>query len=159
FSPRGDVSIGVALTASSVPLWFLQSLTVECRGRVERALASVAEGVSVAARHEMRLHAALGWSLLPTKGLLPETAAAWETALRIAERLNDTEYQLRALWGLWVYQLNSDNFQTLHRLAQRFSALAASTTDQANLVIGERLMGVSLHYRGDQTGARQYIEH
>jgi len=41
-SSRGDASIGVALTASALPLWFLQSLLLECRGRVERALASLA---------------------------------------------------------------------------------------------------------------------
>jgi hypothetical protein len=42
FSPSGNAWIGVALTASALPLWFLQSLLLECRGRVERALASLA---------------------------------------------------------------------------------------------------------------------
>ena len=52
FSPRGDASIGVALTAAAVPLWFQQSLLVECRGRAERALASLgaAPGPGRAAR-------------------------------------------------------------------------------------------------------------
>jgi len=40
FSPSGDGSIGVALTTSALPLWFHQSLLLECRGRVERALAT-----------------------------------------------------------------------------------------------------------------------
>jgi predicted ATPase len=43
FSPSGDGSIGVALTTSALPLWFHQSLLLECHGRVERALASLAE--------------------------------------------------------------------------------------------------------------------
>src|SRR5262249_200241 len=64
FSPSGDASIGVALTAASVPLWSLQSLTVECRGLVERALASSGAGSRVDPRHQMRLYAALGWSLI-----------------------------------------------------------------------------------------------
>ena len=42
FSPGGDASIGVALTAAAVPLWVHLSLLEECRGRVERALAAVA---------------------------------------------------------------------------------------------------------------------
>ena len=39
FSPDGDGSIGVALTAAAVPLWMRLSLPEECRGRAERALA------------------------------------------------------------------------------------------------------------------------
>jgi len=67
--------IGVALTAASVPLWSWHSLLVECRGRVERALARVQPGSNLDARHAMRLHAALGWALIPTRGPLPETRA------------------------------------------------------------------------------------
>jgi hypothetical protein len=36
FSSSGDAAVGVALTAAAVPLWFQQSLMLECRGRVER---------------------------------------------------------------------------------------------------------------------------
>src|SRR5262249_17677125 len=71
---------------------------------------------------------------------------------------NDTEYQLRALWALWVYQLDSGDLQAAQRLAQRFADLAANTADQADIAIGERIIGVSLHYNGDQAGARQHIE-
>jgi predicted ATPase/DNA-binding winged helix-turn-helix (wHTH) protein len=39
FSPVGDASIGVALTAAAVPLWTHLSLVEECRYRVEQALA------------------------------------------------------------------------------------------------------------------------
>jgi len=39
------------------------------------------------------LHAALGLSLLYTKGNAPETVAAWTSALAIAERIGDTEYE------------------------------------------------------------------
>jgi predicted ATPase len=34
FSPNGDASIGVALTAAAVPLWLQLSMVEECRGRV-----------------------------------------------------------------------------------------------------------------------------
>ena len=46
FSPGGDTSIGVALTAAAVPLWMHLSLMEECRGRVERALAAIRTGAS-----------------------------------------------------------------------------------------------------------------
>jgi predicted ATPase len=40
FSPGGDASVGVALTAAALPLWMHLSLLNECRQRVELALAS-----------------------------------------------------------------------------------------------------------------------
>ena len=158
FSPSGDASIGVALTAASVPLWFQLSLMVECRGRVERALASLEPGSSLGTRREMQLYAALGASLIQIKGHVPETGAAWTNALQFAERLDDAEYQLRALWGLWSYRLSRGEHRAAQALAQRFSSLAANTADPADLLIGARLVGVSLHYLGDQTDARRHLE-
>jgi hypothetical protein len=106
----------------------------------------------------MQLYAALGASLIQIKGHVPETYEAWTHALRCAEHLDDTEYQLRALWGLWSYRLSRGEHRAAQALAQRFSKLAASTADPADLLIGARLVGVSLHYLGDQSGARRYLE-
>jgi len=58
---------------------------------------------------------------------------AWAKALEIAESLGDREYQLRALWGLWDYNLNSGKNQAVRHLAERFASLAASSDDQATL--------------------------
>ena len=38
FAPNGDASIGVALAAASVPIWFGMSRLAECRGWTEKAL-------------------------------------------------------------------------------------------------------------------------
>jgi hypothetical protein len=107
----------------------------------------------------MQLYAALGASLIQIKGHVPETGAAWTNALECAERLDDAEYQLRALWGLWSYRLSRGEHRGAQALAQRFSSLAACTPDPADLLIGARLIGVSLHYLGDQTDARRHLEH
>jgi predicted ATPase len=158
FSPSGDASIGVALTAASVPLWFQLSLILECRGRVERSLASLEPKSSLDARREMQLYAALGASLIQIKGHVSETGAAWTNALRCAERLGETDYQLRALWGLWSYRLSRGEHRAAQTLAQRFSSLAANTAEPADRLIGARLVGVSLHYLGEQTEARRHLE-
>ena len=104
FSAGGDAPLGVALTAAAVPLWLHQSLLPECRGRAERALASLGPRSGRDALRKMQLCAALGVSLMHTKGAAPETSAAWTTVLELAERLGDTEYQLRALWALWHFR-------------------------------------------------------
>jgi predicted ATPase len=157
FSPRGDASIGAALTAAAVPLWFQQSLMVECRGRAERALAGLGPGPGRDARREMQLSAALGVALMQTKGPAPDTIAAWTTALEIADRLGDLEYQLRALWGLWHFRVSRGECRAALELAEAFSQRVAAA-DPADLPVGERMVGASLHYLGDQTSARQYLE-
>ena len=62
FAPIGDVTTGVALTAAAgYTLWTRLSLPLECRTRVERALAAFT-AASTDARREMKLQAALGAS-------------------------------------------------------------------------------------------------
>jgi predicted ATPase/DNA-binding winged helix-turn-helix (wHTH) protein len=158
FSPSGDVAVGVALTIAAVPLWAQLSLVQECRARVERALASLVPETSRSAPQEMKLYAALAASLLFSKGPTPETEAVGAKALEIAESLGDTEYQLRALYGLWACQVNAGECRVALTLAQRFHSLAQDRGDPADLPIGDRLIGVSLHYWGDQTNARRHIE-
>jgi predicted ATPase/DNA-binding winged helix-turn-helix (wHTH) protein len=158
FSLNGDASIGVALTAAAIPLWMHLSLMEECRDRVERALGAIAVVASRDARLEMRLHAALGASLMYTKGPVPETGTAWARALELAELLGDTTYQLSALWGLSFYRSISDEHRTELELARRFSDLAANRMGPAASRVGDRMMGTSLHYLGDQVNARHHIE-
>ena len=158
FSPRGDASIGVALTAAAVPLWCQLSLLDECRGRVEQALAHVAPGSNRDTRYQMQLEVALGLSLFHTKGPVRETAAAWTRALAIADSLEDTEYQLRALWGLWSHRMSSGDYRAALAFAQRFRDLTAKQPDPADRLIADRMIGTVLHYVGEQTNARRHIE-
>jgi predicted ATPase len=92
---------------------------------------------------------------MQTKGHAPETTAACTTALELAERLQDTEYQLRALWGLWHFRVSRGECRVALELAQRFSAKVADT---AEAPVAERMVGVSLHYLGEQTDAKLYLE-
>ena len=156
FSPNGDVATGVALTAAAMPLWMHLSLLTECHERIERALAI---GASLDARHEMRLSIALGTSLMYQRGAVPGVVASYRRALEIAENLNDGEYQLRARWGLWGFYMVRGEWRVGFEHAQSVAALAADQTDPNNQAIADRVIGFSLHYLGDQMGARQHIEH
>jgi predicted ATPase len=149
FSPNGDASIGVALTAAAVPLWTRLSLLLECRSRVERALAALPAG-SADARHEMKLQAALGASLNFTGGTVREILIAWTSALDLAEKVGDIDYQLRALFGLWTHET-----QLALAYARQFAALAVTPADR---LVGERMVGISSFHRGDHSDARQHLE-
>jgi predicted ATPase/DNA-binding winged helix-turn-helix (wHTH) protein len=158
FSPGGDASIGVALTAAAVPLWMHLSLMEECRGRVERALAAIAAGAGRDARREMQLHAALATSLMYTRGAVSEIGAVGTKAFEIAESLGDAEYQLRSLWGLWSFCISDGRHCIALTLAQRFYILAAKRSDPNDRLIGERMIGTSQYYLGDLLSARCHIE-
>jgi len=158
FLSHGDTSIGVALTVASVPLWRQLSLMEECRRHVERALSCVGSGSNRDLSRELQLYSALGASLMYAKGPVPETAAAWIRSLEIAKTLDDTEYQLRALWGLFPFRIRSGEHRAALALAQRFCGLAATSADPADRLIGDGMTGIALHHLGDQAGARRHIE-
>ena len=158
FSPSGDAETGIPLTVSAVPLWMHLSMMEECHTRVERALASLGGDAAPGTRNSMQLYAALGLSLMYTKGAVPETRAALTHALEIAEMFDDTDYQLRALWGLCVDRLNNGMFREALAFAEKFCRVASDSSDPVDVPIGDRMMGLSLHYLGDQVNARRHFE-
>jgi hypothetical protein len=69
--------------------------------------------------------------------------------LTIAEGLGDMDYQLRALWALWMARMNAGEPQLALELADRFCRLE-TTHEIAEQRIGERLRARSLHMLGRQ---------
>jgi len=158
FSPAGDAEIGAALSVAAVPLWFKLSLIDECRRRVEQALAAASAGTDPGSRRAMQLYAALATALLYTKGPGPEVDAAWSKVLELAQSLQDSDYGLRALWGLWASRVNTGEPRLALEHARAFVSTAASRADSVDSLIGERMTGMALHLLGDQTSARQHTE-
>jgi predicted ATPase/DNA-binding winged helix-turn-helix (wHTH) protein len=158
FSPDGDPQIGVALTAVAVPLWVQLSLLGECRERVQQALASLDTSSAATARPRMQLSAALGWSLMYGVGRVREAGPAWATTLELADRLDDRNYRLRALWGLCIDQFNNGEFRSALRFARQFADLVANSTDAIDSMTADRILATALHYLGDQKNARHHID-
>jgi predicted ATPase/DNA-binding winged helix-turn-helix (wHTH) protein len=157
FSPSGDPAIGVALTIASFPLWLNVSLMDECRKHAKRALESVTSISNEAARQEMQLLAALGVALYSI-GPGPDTKIVWTKVLKIAEGLEDIDYRLRALWGLWEVCVTVSKHRSGLLLARKFAKLASDASDPVALRVGDRLIGTSLHFLGEQRAARRHIE-
>ncbi len=155
----GDAGVGIALTVAAVPLWFGMSLVSECEERARRALAALpAERDGATAAAEMRLNAALGWSLMQTRGSVAATRTAWSRALALAEALGDADHALRALWGLWAGRLNGGDLRGALALAERFHALAARQDEPDDGFVGDRMLGYTLHLLGEHAAARRHIE-
>jgi predicted ATPase/DNA-binding winged helix-turn-helix (wHTH) protein len=159
FSPSGDIGLGVSLTAAAVPLWTHLSLLTECRARVEQAIAGLRRQVPSDPRRDMRLYLALGHALLntPASGS-QDINAALTKALELAEIMDDTRYQLGALWGLYGHRLSTGEPRGALSLAEKFRTVAGETADRSDVPIGSRLIGQALHILGDQPGARRHLE-
>jgi hypothetical protein len=106
----------------------------------------------------MRLYAISGWPQMRAIKGIPSGAAAWRDTLALAIELDDVDYQLRAIWALWVDRGNSGEAAEALALADRFAALAERAGDSQDRMIGQRIRGHSLHYLGDFAGSRRQIE-
>jgi predicted ATPase len=157
FSPEGDASLGVELTVDAAPLWFHYSLLDEGLARVERAINWLKTRPNPEHRILMRLYALLGWPRMRAIDGVPNGAAAWREVLKLADALGDTDYQLRALWALWVDCGNRGSAKEALALAERFAALAVNA-DPADRAIAQRLRGHSLHFLGRFAEARECTE-
>src|SRR5205085_4715907 len=63
-------------------------------------------------RIRMQLLSALGWSLMYGEGRAREARPILETTLELADRLDDKDFRLRALWGLCIDQFNRSEEHT-----------------------------------------------
>jgi hypothetical protein len=158
FSPEGDAMIGVELTTAAVLLFCELWLLEECRVRAERALVALEQVNADDDRRRMQLYAAVASSQAYTLVSARDTRAAWDAALKISDALCDTEYQLRALWGIWGTHVNRGEFKEGLAVAKRFSSLAEIASDANDRLVGDRLTGAALHFLGDQRGAREHVE-
>ena len=154
FSRAGDGSLGVALTAAAVPLWLRLSLLEECGARARQALGALETMGTSDPREAMRLHTALGAALRNP----PEMAAAFTKALHIAETLDDAEYQLRALRGLYFQSVWMNQFRAALPFARRFHSLAASRSNPSDQLAGERMLGTAEYILGHLASARRHLE-
>jgi predicted ATPase/DNA-binding winged helix-turn-helix (wHTH) protein len=159
FSPTGYASLGVALTIAAAPLRIIFSRMGECHSWVERALASIASGQGGQGKQEMQLRAIFALLQLLTKAGNPEPLAAWSKALELAETVGDAEYVAVSLWGVWHSHLSAGNYRTALRLAERLRNDAVDNADPNVRVYAERMIGMTLHFMGEQANAWHHLEH
>jgi predicted ATPase len=156
FSPNGDAPFGVALTVASIPLWSELSLIDESCESFERALANQAADPTHSERDEMMLLVALGTA--HSYGPLPADELVLTRALRLAEKLGDVEYQMRALVGLYLYHLYLADHRGTLAVAQKIGNIAAITRDSVIVAVGDSLTGAAQFYLGDHSSARQNVD-
>jgi predicted ATPase/DNA-binding winged helix-turn-helix (wHTH) protein len=157
-SPGGDREAAVAITAAYVPVWIYLSLTTECDKRVSQALDGGGPGSVPEARLRMQLLIALGVVLVYAAERPERIEAALAQALELARGLEDAQGELLCLWALWNSYSHSGRQRAARSSAERFAQLAHRRGSPADIGVGERLLGTTLHYTGGQDEARRRLE-
>jgi tetratricopeptide (TPR) repeat protein len=158
FSASGEAAIGVDLTAAYAPAWVHFELMTECRERIDRALERAESSWSLSAELELQLQIARGVTLFFTLGPIAKVKLALARGLQIAESIKGARDRLRALMVLWGFNLNIGECRLARSNAEQFRRLVRRAHYSADRLIGDRLLGSTLHYGGNQKQARHYLE-
>ena len=117
-------------------------------------------------REQIKLQVALITPLIHVKGYAaPETKAAAERARLLIEQAEalgeppeDPLLLFSVLYGFWVANFVAFNGDVMRELAAQFLALAEKQGATVPLMIGHRLMGISLLYTGDIAEGRAHFD-
>ena len=145
-----------------------RSALVEAVAQLTRALDQIATLPATPAlrREQIKLQVALITPLIHVKGYAaPETKAAVERARLLIEQAEalgeppeDPLLLFSVLYGFWVANYVAFNGDVVRELAAQFLALAEKQGATVPLMIGHRIMGISLLYTGDIAEGRAHLD-
>lgn len=156
FGAEGDIAIAASLASLSSPAWFELALPSECSHWTATALARL-EPADRGTRRELVLLASLGPSWMLTKGMTSEVEAVLRDAAELAERLDDTDYEVRTQFSLGYFYLRQPDYHSALAVGRRSEALAGRITDPLARSAADWLTGMSLYGLGDLANARGHL--
>jgi predicted ATPase/DNA-binding winged helix-turn-helix (wHTH) protein len=163
FSPAGDASLGVHLTALAVPLGFQLSLIEEFRSRVERALLHSQRILPPQPVSEIRLNVALGMLTHNAEGPSRARTAQLERAIEVGRRLDQPAYQLEPLVGLATVHFIAGDYGPAIKVATKAIILAQQSGIPMAVLAAERVLAQAEHFNGNHAAsaliARRVIDH
>jgi tetratricopeptide (TPR) repeat protein len=168
WTEAGQVEKAAALWGKAGLRSAQRSALVEATEQLRRALDLLATlpGTPARLREEIKLQVALITPLLHVRGYAaPETRAAVERARLLIEQAEalgeppeDPLLLFSVLYGLWVANLVAFNGDVMRELAVQFLALAEKQSATGPLMLGHRLMGLSLLHTGNIADGRAHLD-
>src|SRR5262245_10839541 len=157
---------GVA--AEGVKYWWRAGQRAVERSANVEALAHLNRGLEVLktlpetperAQRELMLQAALGVSLIVTKGwAAPEVEQAHARARELCQQMGETPNLFWVLRGLWAFYLVRGVLRTARELMEQLLNLAQRARDTALLVEAHWAVGDTLLWLGELAPARLHLE-
>jgi predicted ATPase/DNA-binding winged helix-turn-helix (wHTH) protein len=156
FGSSGNDDTAVRVAAAAAQLFLAMSFFVECRGWMERAIDRMAADCDP--RHQMEIHASLALSLMFTAGNSERVRDAFNTALTLAERGEDTYRQLRLLSGLSMYLHRTIDVAGSLEVAQRAESVARKTGNPDDAALADLMLGGAYYLLADHVRAPKHLE-
>ncbi|MGY3618250.1 ATP-binding protein [Bradyrhizobium sp. USDA 10063] len=157
FSPSGDTSVGVELSAGAVPLFLGLSMLRECRRWCLQTIHALSEK-DCGTQLELALQLSLAISSTYVNGNSDEVRTALERGLNLAKSLGDNEYQLELLAGLNLYRVRLADFGGSLVAAESYASLARETGGPRETVMAEWMLGASYRLVGNHAAAQDSFE-
>jgi len=108
---------------------------------------------------ELRLHVALGISLIATKGYGGrDVERVHQRARALCEKVSDGPELFRALIGLSVFYYSRAELRSAYDLAARALALARPSDEAFSLLVANTRLGITLAYLGEHERALEHLE-
>jgi predicted ATPase/DNA-binding winged helix-turn-helix (wHTH) protein len=150
-------SLRIRLTVAGLLIWNHFSLTGECSAHVSQAVDDLDSAGLSGTAFEMKLKLWLGGSTMFTRGLRPQSMNALRRALQIATQIGDTDYHLRCLMMIGIYELFTGEHDSGLRTLENFTAVA-SKGDPSILPESDVHTGIAELFLGRLQSARQRLE-
>lgn len=155
FSPEGDAAIGVALTASAVPIGFQLSLIEEVKAWLERALLHAPLLAVPQTLAEMRLNVGLG-RLAHNMGLpQPGQTTGFDRAIELSQQLGQAVYRTEPLIALAALNLTAGKYGDGIARTREALAIAEASGDAKAILAVNRIAAQVHHFNGDHTTAHR----
>jgi class 3 adenylate cyclase/predicted ATPase len=124
----------------------------------EGAPRAAATPVTVSAGQRLKLQTSYGQAMMHAHGHgAPETTAAFARAAELAARAENAAEHFSARYGLWTSSYVRGE-RTTPEVAMAFLRDAERVPNSPEVLVGHRIVGISLRSEGDYIGAREHLE-
>ena len=168
WTEAGDLEKAAVLWGKAGQRSARRSALVEAAEQLKRALNLIKSlpGKAALRREEIKLQVELITPLIHVSGYAtPETRAAGERALLLIEQARalgeapeDPLLLFSALYGLWAANIVAFNGDAMRELAVQILALAQKQTATAPIMVGHRLMGLTLMHAAEIEEGRAHLD-
>jgi predicted ATPase/DNA-binding winged helix-turn-helix (wHTH) protein len=152
FSGVGDPEIGLGLATHACEHFMRLGMLTESRHWSEHALRALPPE-QAGSHHDMILRTALAHAVMFIGGDMSTVGQLLESALLMAEGLDDPAHQFQLLSGLHMHRRRIGAVDELLPIARRAAAVAPSLDRPAAAAAVQAMLAVSHHIKGDLTEA------